>query len=171
MGHIHDHLACERGHGLSETASESIGQSSTASTSRGRPGAHQSVGNDCALISDARFLTVDMLGLVLRVLVTAASVTEREGAKLRSNRQQMAKGILVAHHLGQMDGEPFMQGDTYDGSCKWWCARSKPKGLLRCLKKNAARATFGWFRRLVRDYEGLPGNPETFIYLAMIRLW
>ena len=44
---------------------------------------HDSVGNDCAKLTlgRKRHMTVDTLGLVLRVLVTAASVPEREGGK------------------------------------------------------------------------------------------
>ncbi len=47
-----------------------------------------------------RFLTVDTLGLVLRVLVTAASVGEREGGKRVLKRvKRMDKAVSRLHKL------------------------------------------------------------------------
>ncbi len=59
-----------------------------------------------------RFLTVDTLGLVLRVLVTAASVGEREGGKRVLKRvKRMGKDVSRLHTIwvdGGYDGNPFM---------------------------------------------------------------
>ena len=59
-----------------------------------------------------RFLTVDTLGLVLRVLVTAASVGEREGGKAVLKRvKQMGKAVsrlTIIWADGGFDGAPFM---------------------------------------------------------------
>ncbi len=56
---------------------------------------HESVGYDAGkqIKGRKRFATVDTLGLVLRVLVTAANVTEREGEKqvLKKVKQMGAK--------------------------------------------------------------------------------
>lgn len=68
-----------------------------------------------------RFLTVDTLGLVLRVLVTAASVGEREGGKRVLKRvKRMDKAVSRLHTLwvdGGFDGNRFMMWvmDT----CRW----------------------------------------------------
>ena len=68
-----------------------------------------------------RFLTVDTLGLVLRVVVSAASVGEREGGKRVLKRlKRMDKAGARLHTLwadGGFDGAPFMQWvmDT----CRW----------------------------------------------------
>jgi len=59
-----------------------------------------------------RFVTVDTLGLVLRVWVTAASVGEREGGKqVLKKVKQMGKTVTRLHDLGRwgFDGEPFLQ--------------------------------------------------------------
>ena len=60
-----------------------------------------------------RFLTVDTLGLVVRVLVTAASVGEREGGKRVLKRvNQMGQAVSRLHTIwvdGGFDGAPFMQ--------------------------------------------------------------
>ena len=59
-----------------------------------------------------RFLTVDTLGLVLRVLVTAVSVGEREGGKRVLKRvKRMDKAVSRLHRIwvdSGFDGSPFM---------------------------------------------------------------
>lgn len=60
-----------------------------------------------------RFLTVDTLGLVLRVWVTAASVGERDGGKqLLKKVKQMGEAVSRLHLVwvdGGFDGAPFMR--------------------------------------------------------------
>lgn len=57
-------------------------------------------------------MSVDTLGLVLRVLVTAASLPEREGGKqVLKQVKQMGKGVSRLHTIwtdGGFDGEPFL---------------------------------------------------------------
>ena len=50
-----------------------------------------------------RFLTVDTLGLVLRVLVTAPSVGERAGGKrvIKQVKQMGMRSVPSAHDLGR----------------------------------------------------------------------
>lgn len=60
-----------------------------------------------------RFMTVDTLGLVLRVFVTAASVGEREGGKqvlkrVKQSSQKLSR-LTTIWVDGGFDGEPFMQ--------------------------------------------------------------
>ncbi len=68
-----------------------------------------------------RFMTVDTLGLVLRVLVTAANVGEREGGKKVLKRVKQSSAQV--HRLttiwvdGGFDGEPFMQWVM--NFCRW----------------------------------------------------
>ncbi len=60
-----------------------------------------------------RHLTVDLLGLVLRVLVTSASLPERTGAKQVLNKVHQMKGKVKRLHTIWMDGgyrgEDFMR--------------------------------------------------------------
>ena len=75
----------------------------------------QSVGYDAGkkIKGRKRFMTVDTLGLVLRVLVTAANVGEREGGKKVLKRvKQSSKQVSRLTTIwvdGGFDGEPFMQ--------------------------------------------------------------
>lgn len=125
-----------------------------------------------------RFVSVDTLGLVLRVWVSAASVGEREGGRRVLKRvKQMNKAVSRLHTVwvdGGFDGEPFMQWVM--DVCHWIVQvvlRPEQKGFVLLKKRWVVERTFGWLmgsRRLVRDYELLPETSETLIYLAMIRV-
>lgn len=126
-----------------------------------------------------RFMTVDTLGLVLRVLVTAANVGEREGGKqvLKRVKQspRQASRLTTIWVDGGFDGAPFMQWVM--DFCRWIIQvvlrPEQTKGFTLLKKRWVVERTYGWLmgsRRLVRDYELLPETSETFIYLAMIRI-
>ena len=141
----------------------------------------QAVGYDAAkqVKGRKRHLTVDTLGLVLRVLVTAASVPEREGGKqLLKKVKKMGPAVSRLHTVwvdGGDDGGPFMHWvmDT----CRWIVQvvlrPQERKGFVLLPKRWVVERTFGWLnwcRRLNKDYELLPETAETWIYLAMIRI-
>lgn len=126
-----------------------------------------------------RFGAVDTLGLSLRVVVTAASVGEREGGKLVLKQvKAMGQSVSRLHTIwvdGGFDGAPFMQWVM--DMCRWIVEvvlrPQQTKGFVLLKKRWVVERTFGWLmgcRRLVRDYELLPETSETFIYLAMIRV-
>jgi transposase len=141
----------------------------------------QAIGFDAAkcIHGRKRFMTVDTLGLVLRVFVTAASVTEREGGKqVLQQVSHMGKFVSRLHTIwvdGGFDGEPFLRWvmDLYRWIVEVVLRPEAAKGFVLLKKRWVVERTFGWLmgsRRLVRDYEGLPETSETFIYLAMIRI-
>ena len=126
-----------------------------------------------------RFLTVDTLGLVLRVFVTAANIGEREGGKRVLKRvNKMGQGVSRLHTIwvdGGFDGEPFMRWVM--DFCHWIVQvvlrPEQTKGFVLLKKRWIVERTLGWLvwcRRLNKDYELLPETSETFIYLAMIRI-
>ena len=142
---------------------------------------NQAVGYDAGkqIKGRKRFLTVDRLGLVLRVYVMAASVGEREGGKQVLQRvQRMGKAVSRLHTIwvdGGFDGELFMQWVI--NVCHWIVQvvlrPEQTKGFVLLKKRWVVERTFGWlmgYRRLVRDYERLPETSETLLYLAMIRI-
>jgi transposase len=141
----------------------------------------QAVGYDAGkkLTGRKRFASVDTLGLVLRVLVTAANVGERAGGKQVLNRvKQMDKSVSRLHTIwvdGGFDGVPFLHWVM--DVCRWIVQvvlrPEQTQGFVLLKKRWVVERTFGWWmncRRLVRDYELLPHSSETFIYLAMIRI-
>jgi putative transposase len=122
--------------------------------------------------------TVDSLGLVLLVVVTAANVQDRDGAKLLLTR--FYQSFLQSFRLRRIWADAGYQGSlvqwTHD-SCAWVLeiVKRKPdtQGFEVLPKRWIVERTFAWFmrnRRLCRDYERRPQSSEAFIYIAMIRL-
>jgi|SRR5215203_2543490 len=122
-----------------------------------------------------RHLLVDTLGLVITVVVTAASVSDPAGAR------QVFRRLGGA---GKKLRRIWVDG-TYRGQLLEWVAEHlwfilepvlRPegqKGFLVRPKRWIVERTFGWLtrcRRLSMDYEVLPASSEALIYLAMTRL-
>lgn len=105
-----------------------------------------------------RFLTVDTLGLVLRVWVTAASVGERAGGKQVLKRvKQMGKETSRLHTIwvdGGNDWQPFIRWVM--DVCHWIVLvvlrPEQTKSFVVLKKRWVVERTFGWLmgcRRLV----------------------
>jgi len=126
-----------------------------------------------------RHLTVDTLGLVLRVLVTAANGGEREGGKRVLKRvKRMNTAVFRLHTIwvdGGYDSNPFLVWVM--DMCRWIVQvvlrPEQTQGFVLLKKRWVVERSFGWLmqsRRLVRDYELLPETSEALIYIAMIRI-
>jgi len=122
-----------------------------------------------------RHIAVDALGLLLTVLVTAASVQDRDAARpLLWNLRRAFPSVRLAWADG-----------GYAGKLVTWArTRLKPKLTLEIVKRPddlhtfkvlprrwVVERTLSWItrhRRTVRDYERLAARHETYIYWAMI---
>ena len=142
---------------------------------------HQDVGYDGAkkIKGRKRHLAVDTLGLSVRVLVTQASVPEREGGKQLLKRiHDMGQRVSRVHTIwvdGGYDGLPFFKWaiDTLRWVILVVLRPTEAKGFVLLRKRWKVERTFGWWnwcRRLSKDYEALTQTSETFLYLAMIRI-
>ena len=116
---------------------------------------------------------MDTIGLLLTVLVTAASVQDRDAARpLLWN----LKKAFPTVRLAWADG-------IYAGKLVTWAAKAlrltleivrRPDGLhtFRVLPRRwVVERTLAWItrcRRTVRDYERLPAHHEAYVYWAMI---
>ena len=116
---------------------------------------------------------VDTLGLLLAVVVHPADVQDRDGAKLvlKRMRGQFARLRLIVADGGYAGVLVQWVGKV----CHW---------TLQIVKHTAhtfkvlpfrwvVERTFAWlgrYRRLSRDYEGLPETSETMIQITMINL-
>lgn len=142
---------------------------------------NQSVGYDAGkkIKGRKRFVTVDTLGLILSVFVTAASQTEREGGKVVLERLKK-KGTRIAR-LHTIWGDGGFTGDTFMmwvmDLCHWVVEvvlrPQQHQEFVLLPKRWVVERTFGWLswcRRLSRDHEGLPETSEMWIYIAMIRI-
>jgi len=119
-----------------------------------------------------RHIAVDTLGLLLTVLVTAAGVQDRDGARplLWNLRKAFSTVKLTWADAG------------YAGKLVTW-AETRLKLRLQIVKRTelhkfvvlprrwVVERTFAWItrsRRTVRDYERLPEHHETVVYWSMI---
>ena len=122
-----------------------------------------------------RHLAVDVMGLILCIVVTAASVQDRDGA--RPLLWRLAASFRTVT-LVWADG-------GYAGKLVTWAAATlhrtlqivkRPDNLhtFKVLPRRwVVERTFGWImkhRRCVRDYERLPAHHETYLYWSMIHV-
>ncbi len=121
-----------------------------------------------------RHIAVDVMGLILCVVVTAASVQDRDGARPLLCRLAASFRTVI---LVWADG-------GYAGKLVTWrpaAARTlqivkRPDDLhtFKILPRRwVVERTFGWImkhRRCVRDYERLPDHHETYLYWSMIHV-
>ena len=126
-----------------------------------------------------RHTVVDTLGLLMCVVVTAASVPEREGGKQVLQRLgqlgQQVRRLCVVWADGGYDGGPFLRWvmDAFRWIVEVVKRPEASTGFTVLKKRWVVERTFGWwnwYRRLSQDYEYLPKNAEAMIYIAMIRL-
>ena len=118
---------------------------------------------------------VDTLGLLLAVVVHAADVQDRDGAKL-----------VLARLLGCFPRLTLIWADGgYAGQLLGW-AQEAGRWTIELVKKPAEQRgfavlprrwvverTFAWlgrYRRLSKDYEERPSSSEAMIRVAMINL-
>lgn len=122
-----------------------------------------------------RHILVDTLGLLIAVVVTVASIQDRDGAKL------LLTGIKGS---GKKIRKIWVDGG-YRGELVNW-VKSKcqivlevvlrseeAKGFVLLPRRWVVERTFAWLnnnRRLSKDYERFCDTSETFIYIGMTRL-
>ncbi len=115
------------------------------------------------------------MGLLLAVVVHAADIQDRDGAKL----------VLLAL-LGRFERLALIWADGgYGGKLVEWAkdvggwtvalVKRPPdtQGFAVLPRRWVVERTFAWLgrsRRLSKDYEGMPATSETWIRIAMIHL-
>jgi putative transposase len=125
-----------------------------------------------------RHIVVDTLGFLLAVVVTGASVQDRDGGMLllETLRYQFSRLRLI------------WADQAYAGDLVAWIWELRPwrkirleivkrpegtKGFLLLPQRWKVERTFGWFgryRRLAKDYEYLTRTSEAMIRVVMIHL-
>lgn len=133
-----------------------------------------------------RHLIVDTLGLVMLVVVTAASVQDRDGARilLKALFERIKKPGYP--HWWRFCRLKLIWADGgYRGELVEWTKRvlgwkleivekaEGQKGFVVLPRRWVVERTIAWLnrqRRLSKDYERLPQTGEAFVYVAMIRL-
>jgi putative transposase len=120
-----------------------------------------------------RHLAVDVAGLLLTVLVTAASVQDRDAARpLLWNLRRAFPQIRLAWADGGYAGKLVTWAKTALRLTIEIVKRPDDLHTFQVLPRRwVVERTLAWItrhRRTVRDYERLPGHHETYIYWAMI---
>jgi transposase len=120
-----------------------------------------------------RHIAVDTLGLLLTVLVTAASVQDRDAAKpLLWNLRRAFGSIKLTWAGGGYAGKPVTWAKTWLRLTLQIVKRPDDLHTFKVLPRRwVVERTFSWItrhRRTVRDYERLAAHHETYLYWAMI---
>ncbi len=122
-----------------------------------------------------RHIIVDTLGLLLEVVVSAANMSEKAGAKLlleKSEGQFPRLEKIFAD--GGYDGKDFIAAVKQNYQLDWEVVKRKQEKGFKVLPwRWIVERTLAWlvrYRRLTIDYEVLPATSEAFIYAAMVRL-
>jgi len=129
-----------------------------------------------------RFILTDTLGNLLAVLVCAASITEKDGAKKLLTR---IKNSPILNTLCQKIKLVWVDGGYRGEDLTNWVQQlmgwvwevvlrsDNTKGFKVIPKRWVVERTFAWLyqaRRLSKDYEKTTSSSEAMIYLAMIRI-
>ena len=108
-------------------------------------------------------IAADTLGNLLEVMVHAAGIQDRDGARLLLER--LGEGTKSRVQRIWADG-------AYGGHLVDW-VREKLDALLEVLPRRwVVERTLGWFnryRRLSKDYERLAESNESMVYIASIQ--
>jgi putative transposase len=118
---------------------------------------------------------VDTLGLLLAVVVHAASLQDRDGAKLGLAR---LVGRFPRLRLIWADGGYAGQLVAWAQALGGWLLEivkrpENARGFAVLPRRWVVERTLAWlgrYRRLSKDYEARPESSEAMIYLAMINL-
>ena len=122
-----------------------------------------------------RHIVVDTLGLIMELVVHAASIQDREGAMLvlkllKGKFPRLEKIWADGGYAGQLIGWTAMTGGWILEIVK---RTDKLPKFIVLPKRWIVERTFGWlgrYRRLSKDYELTIPSSESMIYIAMINL-
>lgn len=120
-----------------------------------------------------RHLAVDCEGWLLALVVTAASVSDKAGAKLLIIRLFNAFSTLqIMWADSGYDGAPLARYAKAAAAITVEVVkRTSPHSFQVLRRRWVVERTFGWlmrYRRLVRDYERRPDNHEAMVYWATV---
>lgn len=123
-----------------------------------------------------RHILVDTLGLLLAVVVTAASVQDYHGAKPVLDRAREGNPQLKVVWADGIYEKPWLI-EWVGSECGWELKvikrSERAKGFEKLPKRWVVERTFGWlgrYRRLSKDYEKSAVTSEAMIQMAMIHI-
>jgi transposase len=171
---IHDELRrkVRTAAGRSEQPSAAILDAQSIRTSANVPESSQGIDAAKKIKGRKRHIAIDTLGLLLVLLVTAASVQDTTGGRdvideLAARHPAVTKTWVDSGYQRSVTERGAAHGIDVE------VVRKDPgqKGFAPLPNRWAVERTFGWWmlhRRLVRDFETLPERSRTMIFWAMI---
>jgi transposase len=157
--------------GRAPEPSTAILDAQSVKTSANPPESTQGIDAGKKIKGRKRHIATDTLGLLLVVLVTAASVQDNAGGQalirqLAAAHQDVARVWVDAGYKRAVADEGARHGIDVE-------IYTKPTGLrgFHATPRWPVERTFGWLmlhRRLARDYETLPERSITMIHWSMI---
>jgi putative transposase len=123
-----------------------------------------------------RHVLVDTLGLLLIVVVTAASLSDQAGARqifkpMRGTCKKLRQVWVDGTYRGA-EWTAWVK-EKYQRVLESVARAEGQKGFAVLPHRWVVESTLAWLnqnRRLSKDYEELPSTSETFVYVAMTRL-
>ena len=120
-------------------------------------------------------MIVDTLGLLLAVVVHAASIQDRDGAKLAIRK---LRGVYPRLKLIWADGGYAGKLVEWTKKCGGWVLEIVKRsddvvGFEVLPRRWIVERTLGWlgrYRRMSKDYEMLPASSEAMVYIVMINV-
>ena len=171
---IHETLRgrVRRAAGKAEEPTAAIVDSQSVKTSVNVPESSQGIDAGKKIKGRKRHIATDVLGLLLAVLVTAASVHDTVAGRemvdlLAAQRPEVTKVWVDSGYKRSV----VDRGAVYDIDVEVVVKDPGQRGFKPQPKRWAVERTYGWLmlhRRLVRDYETNPDRSRTMIYWAMI---
>ncbi|RDH43177.1 IS5 family transposase [Zooshikella ganghwensis] len=126
-----------------------------------------------------RHLLVDTLGIIMCVVVTSASLGEREGLKrllncyVKKGMSGLKKIWLDSGYSGNPVVEWVKESHEVTRSIILEVVEKAGKGFNVIKKRWVVERTFSWlinYRRHSKDYEVLTRNSEAMIHIAMLHI-
>ncbi|OEJ36182.1 transposase [Streptomyces agglomeratus] len=143
-------------------------------TSTSAPAAGQGIDAGKKIVGRKRSIVTDTLGLLIAVLVTAASVQDSvAGTQLLDRVAADHPGIRKVWVDGGYRQHLVEHAAALGIDMEITARRPGTRGFTPIPKRWAVERTYGWLmfhRRLARDYETLPECSEAMIHLAMTDL-
>ncbi len=143
-------------------------------TSTSIPAAGQGVDAGKKIVGRKRNIVTDTLGLLLAVLVTAASVQDSlAGTTLLDQVAAEHPGIRKVWVDGGYRQHLVEHAATLGIHMEITARKPGTRGFTPIPKRWAVERTYGWLmlhRRLARDYETLPTRSEVVVHIAMTDL-
>ncbi len=171
---IHDELRrrVRTAAGRSGQPSAAILDAQSIRTSGNVPESSQGTGAGKKIKGRKRHIATDTLGLLLVLLVTAASVQDTTGGReVVSELAARHPGVVTAWADSGYKRSVIETGAAHGIDVRVVSKDPGQKGFAPLPRRWAVERTFGWWmlhRRLARDYETLPERSRTMIHWAMI---